>query len=317
MLCRVSPTAQVDQMHIQYGYSIDVVCQVATPLITMIDVHPSHRGDITEPDAVLCVDLTTGGSIEASAFYLDEYENICRRIVAPQGGVTVSAKGIIFNAGFEETQPIGAAQTPPEKLPAEAMPFLLGSQYCQVEKLSDRAWNRFGGIDGGYARVQAVCDFVNATVRFGYNHARNTRTAAEVFDEGVGVCRDFAHLAITLCRALNIPARYCTGYLGDIGVPVAPEPMDFSAWFEVYLEGEWWPFDARHNVPRIGRIPIARGRDATDVPIIHSFGIHSLTRFEVTTLEVTGSRFPASAADRRNHHAMLSIVGDRPIQACS
>ncbi len=301
-------------MHIQYGFSIDVTCEAETPLITMIDVHPSHRGEITEPDAVQCRALQTGKSVDASAYYLDEYDNICRRIVAPAGGVTLSATGIIHDAGFEEAQPIGAAQTPPEQLPEGALPFLLGSQYCQVEKLSDRAWSRFGAITGGQARVQAVCDYVHSVVRFGYEHARNTRTAVEVLNEGVGVCRDFAHLAITLCRALNIPARYCTGYLGDIGVPEDSHPMDFSAWFEVYLEGQWWPFDARHNAPRIGRIPIARGRDATDVPIIHSFGAHTLERFEVITREVSGSRYPVSAAERRDHHVMLTSVGDRPPQ---
>jgi transglutaminase-like putative cysteine protease len=298
-------------MHIQYGYSIDVVCKAATPLILMVDVHPSHRGEITDPDTVQCVSLDTGRSVDASSYYLDEHDNICRRVTAPPGGVTVSASGIIHNSGFEESQPIGAAQTPPEALPEGALPFLLGSQYCQVEKLSDRAWKMFGATTGGQARVQAVCDYVHSVVRFGYEYARNTRTAAEVLDEGVGVCRDFAHLAITLCRALNIPARYCTGYLGDIGVPEDPQPMDFSAWFEVYLEGQWWPFDARHNVPRIGRIPIALGRDATDVPIIHSFGSHTLARFEVTTREVSGSRYPVSAADRRSHHVMLTSVGDR------
>jgi transglutaminase-like putative cysteine protease len=148
------------------------------------------------------------------------------------------------------------------------------------------AWARFGKTPLGWPRVQAICDFVHSHVRFGYQHARATRTAAEVAIERRGVCRDFAHLAITLCRCMNIPARYCTGYLGDIGVPPEPEPMDFSAWFEVYLAGRWYSFDARHNTPRIGRIVMARGRDAADVAISTTFGPNLLKRFVVHTDEV-------------------------------
>ena len=138
----------------------------------------------------------------------------------------------------------------------------------------------------GWKRVEAIVQWVHEWVTFGYPNARNTRTAFEAFNERVGVCRDFAHLAVTLCRCMNIPARYVTGYLGDIGVPPVRFPMDFSAWFEAYLGGQWYTFDARHNTPRIGRIVMARGRDAGDVPITMTFGPNQLTRFEVTTDEV-------------------------------
>jgi len=162
----------------------------------------------------------------------------------------------------------------------------LGSRYCDTQKLSDLAWSMFGGITGGWQRVQAICDYVHDRITFGYHYARNDRTASEGHDERTGVCRDFAHLAVTLCRCMNIPARYCTGYLGDIGVPADPAPMDFSAWFEVFLSGRWYTFDARHNHPRIGRVVIARGRDAADVAISTTFGSARLTRFMVITEEV-------------------------------
>src|SRR5208282_2942274 len=171
-------------------------------------------------------------------------------------------------------------------LPPEALPFLRPSRYCETDLLSDFAWMNFGAIAGGWAKVQAICDFVQTRLTFGYADARPTRTASEALAEGVGVCRDFTHLAVALCRCLNIPARYCNGYLGDIGVLPDPAPMDFNAWFEAFLGGRWFTFDPRHNQPRIGRILIARGRDAADVPMITTFGSHALTRFAVVTEEV-------------------------------
>ncbi len=172
------------------------------------------------------------------------------------------------------------------QLPVETLPFLLASRYCETEFLNQTAWAQFGHIQGGWARVQAICDFVHEHLTFGYPNARATRTAFEAFNERVGVCRDFTHLAVALCRCLNIPARYCNGYLGDIGIPADPSPMDFNAWFEAYLGGQWYVFDARHNMPRIGRITVARGRDAMDIPMLHTFGTHTLRRFEVITEEV-------------------------------
>jgi transglutaminase-like putative cysteine protease len=290
-------------MHIQYGYTVDLACETAVPVITMLDVHTDRRSDITDPDTMSAKGLADGAAISVDAYYLDAFGNICRRFTAPPGGVRLSAAGVVFDNGFPEEQPVGARLLAPEQLPAETLPFLLATRYCEVDRLADRAWRLFGHIPGGYDRVQAICDFVHTSVRFGYEHANNMRSAANALDEGVGVCRDFAHLAIALCRAVNVPARYCTGYLGDIGVPIEPFPMDFSAWFEVFLDGAWWPFDARHNTPRIGRILVARGRDATDVPILHSFGKHTLTRFDVVTEEVQGARFPTTGVARREHHA--------------
>lgn len=166
------------------------------------------------------------------------------------------------------------------------LPFLLPSRYCEADRLGPFAWSRFGQIPPGWGRVQAVCDYVHGHLRFNYEQARATRTALEAWEEGVGVCRDFTHLAITLCRCLNIPARYATGYLGDIGVPADPAPMDFSAWFEVWLGGRWFTFDARHNQRRIGRLVMARGRDAADCALTTTFGPHILRTFKVRTDEV-------------------------------
>jgi transglutaminase-like putative cysteine protease len=155
-------------------------------------------------------------------------------------------------------------------MPPELATYLNGSRYCETDKLGAVAWNRLGHLPRDARLVQAVCDFVHERIHFDYQLARNTRTAVEAYEERVGVCRDFAHLAITLCRCLNIPARYVNGYLGDIGVPCNPAPMDFNAWFEVYLGGKWFTFDARHNQRRIGRLPVARGRDACDVPMVQA-----------------------------------------------
>jgi transglutaminase-like putative cysteine protease len=176
-----------------------------------------------------------------------------------------------------------------------------------VDLLSNIAAQMFGALPRGWRRVQAVCDFVHNHITFGYAYARPTRTALEVFNEQVGVCRDFQHLAVTLCRCLNIPARYATGYLGDIGVPPAPSPMDFSAWFEVYLENRWWTFDARHNMPRIGRVLMATGRDAADVAITTSFGAAYLTKFEVVTEEVSGETHTATSSFRSSAYSNGSI----------
>jgi transglutaminase-like putative cysteine protease len=173
-----------------------------------------------------------------------------------------------------------------EDLPDEALVFLLGSRYCETDRLSEIAWSLFGKTPLGWSRVQAICDYVHQHIAFGYEHARATRTAWEAFCDRTGVCRDYAHLAVAFCRCMNIPARYCTGYLGDIGVPVSDEPMDFSAWFEAYVGGEWYTFDARNNIPRVGRVLIARGRDAADVAISTTFGPNTLSNFTVWTEEV-------------------------------
>ena len=220
--------------------------------------------------------------------YIDSFGNRCTRFLANQGYVRLHSSTLIEDSGeLDEVNPC-ARVIPVEDLPDETLIYLFGSRYCEVDLLSNTAAQMFGGTPRGWARVQAICDWVYNHVTFGYPYARPTRTALEVFNERVGVCRDFQHLAVTLCRCLNIPARYTTGYLGDIGVPIADSPMDFSAWFEVYLDNRWWTFDARHNKPRIGRVLMATGRDAADVAITTAFGTPYLRKFEVVAEEVAG-----------------------------
>lgn len=279
-------------MQIQYGFKIEIECVYSTPVITMLDIFPGDRTDGGLADEMQAFSLATGQLVTGMSVYLDVFGNLCRRMIAPAAGLRIQGQGMMFNSGAPDRVNLSAPALPPEKLPDATLQFLLGSRYCETDLLCQFAWDRFSAFPPGWQQVQAICDFVHGHIRFDYSKARSTRTAAEGFAERTGVCRDFAHLAITLCRCLNIPARYCTGYLGDIGQPPAPEPMDFSAWFEVFLGGEWWTFDARHNVPRIGRMVIARGRDAADVPIINSFGPHLLRKFEVITLEAETAPAP-------------------------
>ena len=236
--------------------------------------------DLREPD-----ELTVEPNTPVTC-YIDSFGNRCTKFLARQGRVRLSNSTLIEDSGEPDPVNWSAREIPVEILPQETLIYLLGSRYCEVDLLSDVAARMFGGVPHGWARVQAVCDWVQNHITFGYGYARSTRTALEVFNERVGGCRDFQHLAVALCRCLNIPARYATGYLGDIGVPPVPGPMDFSAWFEVYLENRWWTFDARHNTPRIGRVLMATGRDAADVAITTSFGSAYLRNFEVVTDEV-------------------------------
>jgi transglutaminase-like putative cysteine protease len=217
--------------------------------------------------------------------YIDGFGNICSRVLAPAGRFTLSADFIIRDTGLVDDYAPEAKQIPVEDLPDEVLVYLLGSRYCETDRLSNIAWSLFGGTEPGWARVQAIVDWVHNHITFGYEHARPTKSAWEAYEEGRGVCRDYAHLAVALCRCMNIPARYCTGYLGDIGVPVIGV-MDFSAWFDVYLSGRWYTFDARNNRPRIGRTLIARGRDATDVAIANTFGVNYLAGFTVIAQEL-------------------------------
>ena len=273
-------------MQIRYGYRIEIVCDRPTPLVTMLDVHPSRRHDRLASDEMCATGLADAGVPLRIERHFDMFGNICRRMVAPAGGVRLEASGLIYDGGRPDVVAPTARQLSPAEIPADLMVFLLGSRYCETDKLMDTAWNLFGHLEPGWGRVQAVVDFVHNHLTFGYAFARSTRTAAEAYEERIGVCRDFAHLGVAFCRCLNIPARYCNGYLGDIGVPPNRAPMDFYAWFEVWLDGRWYTLDARHNQPRIGRVVIARGRDATDVPMLNSFGSHLLQRFEVVTEEV-------------------------------
>jgi transglutaminase-like putative cysteine protease len=265
---------------IRAGYDIAFQCPQAIPMVLMLTVHPSRQGDLLSDHALR---FSPGVN---SRDYLDNFGNICTRLVAPTGLLEVRNEFLIEDSGLPDEIVPSAWQWDIDALPDDALPFLLASRYCDIEKLSNLAWSLFGGIRGGWQRVQAICDYTHERIEFGYHHARGDRTASEGHSERIGVCRDFAHLALTLCRCMNIPARYCTGYLGDIGVPADPAPMDFSAWFEVFLDGRWFTFDARHNHPRIGRIVIARGRDAADVAISTAFGAAMLTRFKVITDEI-------------------------------
>lgn len=279
-------------MHIRYGYRIELVCQQELPLITLLDVHPSRRHDLVRPDEMIVTSLTDPTREIAVTQYLDQFGNICRRLIAPVGGVILQSEGVVLDSGEPDPVNLAAREIPPSRLPDEALVYLMGSRYCETDKLAPQAWSLFGHLAPGWQRVQAVVEFVHNHLTFGYHFARNTRTAAEAFEERIGVCRDFAHLAVALCRCLNIPARYCNGYLGDIGVPKDPAPMDFNAWFEVFLGGRWYTFDARHNMARIGRVVIARGRDATDVAMVNSFGQHGLQRFDVITEEIEDAGLP-------------------------
>ncbi|MFL5269423.1 MAG: transglutaminase family protein [Stellaceae bacterium] len=267
-------------MKIRVGYEIRYQSAAATPMLLMLSLHPSRLPDLLTPHRI-----DFDPPIPAND-YRDSFGNICTRIVAPEGPMTISADMIVADSGEPDVVEPHALQHPIEDLPEETLVFLLGSRYCETDRLSEIAWSRFGAVPPGWGRVQAIVDFVHEHITFGYEHARPTKTAWDVYVERAGVCRDFTHLAVTLCRCMNIPARYCTGYLGDIGVPPVPAPMDFSAWFEVYLGSRWHTFDARHNRPRIGRIIMARGRDATDVAISTAFGSSSLTGFTVITDEL-------------------------------
>ena len=248
-------------MYIRIGYELIYDCPQPTPMILTLNVHYSRVSDLVTPDYMI-----TAPAIAVSG-YRDGFGNWCTRMVAPQGRIRLFTDAIIRDSGEPDVVASTALQHLVQDLPEESLVFLLGSRYCETDRLSETAWPLFGTTPLGWARVQAICDFVHRHIVFGYEYARPTKTAMEVFNEGKGVCRDYAHLAIAFCRCLNIPARYCTGYLGDIGVPRSADAMDFSAWFEVYLGGRWYTFDARNNVPRIGRVLIARGRDASDVAI--------------------------------------------------
>lgn len=271
-------------MYLRVGYELIYDCPQPTPMILTLNVHYTRVSDLVIPDH-----LKAEPSMPITA-YRDGFGNWCTRIVAPQGRTRLFADAIVRDSGETDVIVPDAPQHFVQDLPEETLVYLLGSRYCETDRLSDTAWSLFAPTPLGWPRVQAVCDFVHRHIAFGYEHARATKTAMEVFNEGKGVCRDYAHLAIAFCRCLNIPARYCTGYLGDIGVPPSADPMDFSAWFEVFLGGHWYTFDARNNVPRIGRVLIARGRDASDVAISSTFGPNTLASFKVWTDEVDGSQ---------------------------
>jgi len=272
-------------IRIQAGFNIAYDCRYPVPMLLLLSVHPSRRADLLTPEAIRFEPATEARQ------YTDGFGNIGHRIVAPVGPLMISTLFEVRDSGVPDPTVPEATQIPVDDLPVDTLVYLLGSRYCETDLLNDTAWSLFGSTAPGWARVQAICDFVHDRIRFGYEFARPDKTARNAYDERQGVCRDFAHLAVTLCRCMNIPARYCTGYLGDIRIPPADAPMDFSAWFEAYLDGpeggRWYTFDARFNTPRMGRLLMAQGRDATDVALVTSFGATGgLAKFEVITYEI-------------------------------
>ncbi len=270
-------------MQIRVGYELIYECPRPTPMILTLNIHYTRASDIVFPDH-----LRTDPAVPLAA-YRDSFGNWCTRIVAPQGRLRLSSSAVVKDSGLPDPVVATAYQHQVQDLPQETLLFLLGSRYCETDRLSQTAWDLFDHAPTGWGRVQAICDFVHDHITFGYEHARPTKSAFDAFSERTGVCRDFAHLAIAFCRCMNIPARYCTGYLGDIGIPPPYGPMDFAAWMEVYLGNSWHIFDPRNNMPRIGRVLIARGRDAADVAISGTFGPATLLSFAVVTEEIDES----------------------------
>ena len=267
-------------MQISVGYELIYRFPQPTPMILAVNIHPSRVADIVVPDI-----LTVDPPVPVFGYH-DGFGNWCTRIVAPAGQIRLAARGQVYDSGAVDIVAPYAWQHAIQDLPEETLVFLLGSRYCETDRLSETAWALFANTPPGWARVQAICDYVHKRIVFGYQHARATKTAWEAYNEQVGVCRDYAHLAIAFCRCMNIPARYCTGYLGDMGTPPPWGVMDFAGWFEAYLGGQWYTFDARNNIPRIGRVLMARGRDAADVAIATTFGPNELLKFTVWTDEV-------------------------------
>jgi transglutaminase-like putative cysteine protease len=275
-------------MKLKIGYELLYHFPQPTPVLMMLNVHYTRVSDLERPDHIVI-----SPSVPISG-YRDGFGNWCSRILAPAGAMRISADTVVSDTGLPDRKVSDAAQIPVQDLPGDALVFLLASRFCDSDRLADLAWTHFGKTAPGWARVQAICDFVHGHIAFGYEHARVTRSASEAYEEKRGVCRDYAHLAVAFCRALNIPARYCTGYLGDVGTPPPYPPGDFAAWFEAYLGGQWHTFDPRNNVPRIGRVLLARGRDAADVAITTTFGPNTLKGFRVWTDEVGAAALPVA-----------------------
>jgi transglutaminase-like putative cysteine protease len=264
-------------MLIKGGYNLAYECADYTPMVLSVHIRPEETANLVEPETFTLFPETGYEN------YIDSFGNKCTRLIAPPGRFSIWNRFVKADDGLPEQLPINAYQHGVPELPKETLVYLLGSRYCDTQKLSALAWSLFGGYWKGWSLLKAILDYTHDRIRFSYPNARDERTAFEAHEERTGVCRDFAHLAIALCRCMNIPARYCTGYLGDIGVPADPAPMDFSAWFEIFMGGRWWALDARHNQPRIGRIVVARGRDAADVAISTAFGSATLAEFKVIT----------------------------------
>jgi transglutaminase-like putative cysteine protease len=276
-------------VELDVGYELIYDLPQPTPMLLVLHIHYTRASDILVPDHIL-----TDPPVPLVA-YRDGFGNWCSRIVAPAGRFRIASNAVVRDSGKPDTAVKDAQQHSIEDLPEEALVFLLASRYCDTEKLSQTAWDLFGQTPPGWARVQAICDYVHNHIAFNYGHANPTRTASEAFYERRGVCRDFTHLAIAFCRSLNIPARYCTGYLSDLGTPKPWAVGDFAAWFEAYIGGRWQMFDPRNNTPRLGRVLMARGRDAIDVAITTTFGPNTLVSFKVVTDETAASAAKSAA----------------------
>src|SRR6202161_1281829 len=267
-------------MEIKVGFEITYTAVQPTPMVIMLSIHPSRYSDIVGTESIVAEPNAPIG------FYRDSFGNVCGRLVAPAGGLTLRGSALVRDSGLPDVVVPTAQQLPIDQLPDDVLLYLMASRYCETDKLTDVAWSLFGLTQPGWARVAAICSFVHNHVTFGYQHAHHMKSAHDVYEQGTGVCRDFAHLALTFCRCMGIPARYCTGYMGDIAIPYDPAPMYFSGCFEVFLPGRWYTFAPRHNKPRIGRIVMATGRDAADVALSTSFGRMNLAKFFVVSDEV-------------------------------
>jgi transglutaminase-like putative cysteine protease len=277
-------------MQLRIGFEIIYTFPQPTPIILHVNVHYSRAYDVIIPDR-----LTAEPFVPVTG-YRDVFGNLCARVLAPAGRLRLTADGVIRDGGKPDEMVFAAGQDSVQDLPEDTLMFLLGSRYCETDLLSQTAWDLFSRTARGYACVQAICEFVHRHLAFNYANARATRTAAEAFREQTGVCRDYAHLAIAFCRCMNIPARYCTGYLSDVGTLPPYGPGDFAAWFEAWIGGRWHTFDPRNLVPRVGRVLMARGRDASDVAIATTFGPNTLESFRVWTDEIQDGGVPGTAA---------------------
>lgn len=285
-------------MLIRAGFEISLRCDGATHVLCALSPRPEVKPVLGDGS------VRTAPRLPVQT-YIDSFGNRMTRLTAPGGPVTFTSDFVVEDSGDTDAIHPWAEQIPVNHLPAETLRYLAPSRFIESDQLSGDAWSLFGGVPSGWSRVQAVCDFVHGHVDVGYHHARPTKSALDVYHERKGVCRDFAHLAIALCRALNIPARYASGFLGDIGIPRNPDPMDFCAWFEVFLGGRWYTFDARYNTPRIGRILMVRGLDAADVSMVTTFGPHVMEKFEVWCDEVS----PGRSLDDLRAELRVPVVG--------
>lgn len=268
-------------MLIKLGYELIFDIPVPrVPMVLMLYTHPDHAHLLQQPEKI-----HIEPEVQVKDF-IDAFGNRAAMIVAPQGKLRITYENVALDTGEPEPTIEGKILHPVEELPPDVLQFLLASRYCEVDRMTNMAWQLFGQTPPTWERVKAIVDWAHGHIEFGYKYASPFKTAHDVCVERQGVCRDYMHLAITMLRAMNVPARYATGYLGDIGVPINPAPMDFSAYLEVYLSGKWWAMDARHNIQRIGRIKQAHGRDAVDVALTTSFGPTRLEKFYVVTEEV-------------------------------